>query len=206
MNDPQVCADYLTLEAGPRRSGKNPAPDVLAAAHKLYPTCGCAEAYCVAWYVPIEYMEALALVEELHQARCPKPKSHKGNGRYLGPFAFTLTASPTDGKSVGDFMKAVRKVMSQKSQPVTKFAWYLEYGSRDADGIPTHPHIHGMYETEDHKRIERKHWMRAWSIWDEETPMGAGFRGGYHRPVKSEERYSDYIAKDGGLGESSDNI
>lgn len=128
--------------------------------------------------------------------------SHVGNGTYNGAFAFTLTKSPKDTLTTADMIKAAQKLCNQKSCPVIKYAWYLEYGSDN----PDHPHIHGMYLTATGGRIEKKHFKRAWPIWGEGDPklrMGAGFRGGYHRPVKDEESYSQYIAKDGGIGESS---
>lgn len=130
-------------------------------------------------------------------------KTHAGNGKHCGAWAFTLTSSPKDGYSVNDLMTAARKIMSQKSCEVIKYAWYLEYKGYDADGTPIHPHIHGMYETRRGGRIEKKHWMRAWKIWKEDERLGAGFRGGYHRPVKSDEAYNDYIKKDGGISESN---
>lgn len=163
-----------------------------------------------------------------HQEHCPKGKeqppvitysqieemfkadkqTHVGNGAYLGAFAFTLTKSPKDSLTVADMIKAVQKVMGQKSQPLKRYAWYLEYKGTDEAGLPAHPHIHGMYETENGRKIEDKHWRRAWPIWMEKDPvskkvirLGAGFRGGYHRPVKFEENYDDYIKKDGGLSE-----
>lgn len=129
-------------------------------------------------------------------------KSHIGNGKPKGAFAFTLTKSPEDALSIGDMLCAVRKVMQQKSCPVKRYAWYYEDKGRDENGDPIHPHIHGLYETDSGGRIERKHWKRAWSIWDESKPIGAGFRGGYHRPVRSEEGYGDYIKKDGGMSEA----
>lgn len=129
----------------------------------------------------------------------PKRKKQKtGNGLYQGAFAFTITKSPDDDLSEEDMIKAARKIMSQKSCPVKKYAWFLEYGDTEAK---THPHIHGMYETETQGRIEKKHWKRAWKIWDETHKLGKGFRGGYHRPVRSEENYTDYIKKDGGINE-----
>jgi hypothetical protein len=147
------------------------------------------------------------LIDMMENFKCPtNKKTHEGNGKYLGPFAFTLTKSPKDALSVGDMITAARKVMKQKSQPVIKYAWYYEDKGRDDNGDAIHPHIHGMYETVNGRRIETKHWQRAWSIWNPSTIIGAGFRGGYHRPVKLEENYSDYIAKDGGLSESTDNF
>lgn len=140
-----------------------------------------------------------------HIRRCPifnKGRQHVGNGAPSGLFAFTLTKSPKDPLTVGDMLAAVRKVMAQKSCPVKRYAWYYEDKGRDEFGDPIHPHFHGIYETESGGRIERKHWKRAWSIWDENKPMGAGFQGGYHRPVKAEEGYKDYIKKDGRMSET----
>lgn len=125
-------------------------------------------------------------------------KTHQGNGAFQGQFAFTLTKSPDDPYTEFDMIKAVRKVMSQKSCPVKSYAWYLEYGDSEKQ---THPHIHGLYETETQGRIEAKHFKRAWPIWDEKSKLGRGHRGGYHRPVRSEEGYKDYIKKDGGKNE-----
>lgn len=131
-----------------------------------------------------------------------KKGTRVGNGAPSGAFAFTLTKSPKDALSVGDMLTAVRKIMHQKSCPVVKYAWYYEEKGRDEHGDPIHPHIHGMYETESGGRIESKHFKRAWEIWDPSKPMGQGFKGGYHRPVRSDEGYSDYIKKDGGMSES----
>lgn len=128
-------------------------------------------------------------------------RTHTGNGRHSGCWAFTLTSSPKDAKSVGDLLAAVRKIMAQKSCPVVRYAWYYEDKGKDDFGVPLHPHIHGIYETEGGGRIERKHWRRAWDIWDESKPMGSGFRGGYHRPVRDNESYKDYIKKDAGMHE-----
>lgn len=136
------------------------------------------------------------------KAKHSQKNERRGNGTPSGAFAFTITKSPKDPYTVGDMLAAVRKVMTQKSCPVIKYAWYYEEKGRDENGDPIHPHIHGMYETASSGRIERKHFKRAWAIWDENKPLGAGFRGGYHRPVRSEEGYSDYIRKDGGMSES----
>lgn len=143
------------------------------------------------------YRDADAHFVLFHGAE-PWLNTHVGNGVYQGQFAFTLTKSPDDELTESDMIKAVRKVMSQNSCPVVKYAWFMEHGD---DELKTHPHIHGMYETATKGRIENKHWKRAWKIWDEKTKMGRGHRGGYHRPVRSEEGYADYIKKDGGLNE-----
>lgn len=123
------------------------------------------------------------------------PKSHIGNGAPQGAFAFTLTKSPADDLTEADMIIAVRKLMGQKSCPVEKYAWYLEYGNEEDK---THPHIHGMYETFTKGRIEAKHFKRTWKIWDEKQKQGFGFRGGYHRPVRTDEGYAQYIAKSNG--------
>ena len=123
----------------------------------------------------------------------PVHKTHSGNGTYKGAFAFTLTKSPSDPQTVEDMVVAVKKIMNQKSNPPIRFAWYLEYKEHD-----THPHIHGMYETKTGGRIESKHFKRAWPIWDPTDKLGAGFRGGYHRAVRHDEAYGNYISKDGG--------
>ena len=125
--------------------------------------------------------------------------THSGNGTHKGAWAFTLTKSPDDDLTEEDMVKAVRKLMAQQSCPVEKYAWYLEHKDEG-----THPHIHGMYQTSTGGKIETKHFKRAWSIWDPTIRMGAGFRGGYHRPVRSDEKYSAYIAKDGGVGDSTE--
>jgi len=133
-----------------------------------------------------------------HHGAIATKQTHQGNGSYQGQFAFTLTKSPNDDMSEFDMIKAVRRILSQKSIPVTSYAWYLEYSDNETK---THPHIHGMYETATKGRIEAKHFKRAWSIWDEKTKLGHGFRGGYHRPIRSEEGYSNYIKKDSGKNE-----
>lgn len=137
--------------------------------------------------------------EQYHNVQ--KAQERSGNGMYQGAFAFTLTASPADGRTEEDMVKAVRKVMNQRSCPVKRYAWYLEYGDEETK---RHPHIHGMYETHTGGVIERKYWKRAWDLWDPTTPLGKGFKGGYHRPVRDDERYSDYIRKQKILGESRD--
>ena len=122
-----------------------------------------------------------------------KPRrTHTGNGSYKGPWAFTLTMSPEWGLTTADMIKAAQQIMAQKSQPLKKFAWYLEYGKPDTF---EHPHIHGMYETETGVRLEQRVWMRRWKKWNEKIPRGQGFQGGYHREVKADEAYSNYIKK-----------
>jgi len=151
---------------------------------------------------------SIADIDRYYKCLKSHDKSHAGNGTYNGPFAFTLTKSPKDPLTTADMIKVAQKLMYQKSCPVKKFAWYLEYKPSVEDN-ENHPHIHGMYETETGGRIERKHFKRAWSIWGEgdlKKRLGSGFYGGYHRPVRHEECYTQYIKKDGGIGESSDNL
>lgn len=120
----------------------------------------------------------------------PKRGSHVGNGAPKGVFAGTLTMSPDDDLTKDDMIGAIHKVMHQKSCPVKRFVWYLEYTEA---GLP---HIHFMYETESGGRIEAKHFKRAWKIWNENSRCGSGHRGGYHRPVHSEDEYLKYVQKD----------
>lgn len=152
-------------------------------------------------YASMRAIDAFAVHRKTCKFLNPKKERH-GNGVPSGAFAFTLTKSPKDPHTIGDMLAAVRKVMRQKSCLVVKYAWYYEDKGRDENGDAIHPHIHGMYETATGGRIERKHFKRAWPIWDENVPIGQGFRGGYHRPVRSDERYTDYIKKDGNMGES----
>jgi len=146
---------------------------------------------------PIEGPMALkALMKHSREFHMRNKNTHVGNGKYLGPFAFTLTMSPSDNLTVDDMVAAVKKVMSQKSIPAVKYAWYLEYKDFETK---EHPHIHGMYETASGRRIEAKHWFRAWKIWDESVTLGKGHRGGYHKPVEHDQCYDNYIKKQTGL-------
>lgn len=124
--------------------------------------------------------------------------THEGNGAPTGPFAFTLNMAPTDGLTKDDMIVAARKIMGQLTKPVTKYAWYLEYGDNETK---EHPHIHGMYETRDGGRIPARQFKRAWPIWDESQRLGRGHRGGYHDVVRNGEGYSSYIKEDVALNE-----
>lgn len=191
-----------------RHSYDKPAPDIVMSARKAYPSCECYKGFIYAWYHGPKWAEIMDKVREMHNQMCPKKTSHKGNGVYQGAHAFTLTKSPKDPQSVGDMLKAVKKIMGQKSCKVKKYAWYYEDKGIDEWGAPLHPHIHGMYETESGGKIEDKHWKRYWPIWKQKDAdgnviqLGAGHTGGYHRPVRSDEKYSQYIKKDGGMGAS----
>lgn len=158
--------------------------------------------YIASYSLTSSIAESKRMIAEIEKQMRMKT-THVGNGSPRGAFAFTFTKSPKDELTVGDMIAAVKKVLTkQKSKKVIKYAWYLEYKGRDEEGLPNHPHIHGMYETDDGYRIEQKHFKRAWKVWSEDVACGAGFRGGYHRPVKHDERYNAYIKKDGGIGES----
>ena len=172
--------------------------------------CACVTPACprFKWHQEHTMLPRLKLqtewIEHLEKGKAHRPnRSHEGNGAYKGPFAFTLTMSPKWGLTVSDMVKAAQKLMAQKSCPVEKYAWYLEY--KDEDTLQ-HPHIHGMYETVTKGRIEQKHFKRLWTHWDENKEIGQGFVGGYHREIRSDEKYSAYIKKQGGIGESSDNL
>lgn len=138
------------------------------------------------------------MVDHIQTYHNGKSKSHSGNGAPNGPFAFTFTKSPTDDISEDDMVQAVKKLVRQRTAPVKSAVWYLEYGNPETK---EHPHIHGMYETFSGGRIPIRQFKRCWSIWDESRRQGQGFRGGYHRPVRNNESYDEYIKKCNGLHE-----
>lgn len=122
---------------------------------------------------------------------CPKrhkSTSHKGNGAHMGLYAGTLTMSPEWGKTEDDIVHAIEKIVSQKTCPVDKYVWYLEHTENGT------PHIHFIYECESKGRIHQKVFKRYWE-WDESVKIGHGHKGGYHKPVKSEIAYQEYISK-----------
>lgn len=131
--------------------------------------------------------------------RCPalKPAPRTGNGKPKGIFAGTLNMAPTDSLNEEDMITAIKKVMAQKTVPVKRHAWYVEYTE---NGLP---HIHFIYETESQGRIHAKIFRRYWKIWDETIKCGRGHRGGYHKAVEGETAYTEYINKDGGRGFSN---
>lgn len=119
--------------------------------------------------------------------------THIGNGKHNGLFAGTLTMSNKDQTNELEMVSAMRKIFSQKTCPVKKYAWYVEYTE---NGLP---HIHFIYETDTGGRIHQKVFKRYWKIWDESVRCGKGHRGGYHNNVLSPTAYKEYIEKDGGL-------
>lgn len=189
--------------------------DVLARKAKLYNCTKCAELdelmrlYCqdTSFSGIKQYDKAYAKFIDHYRYECtgagepmPRPKkgTHEGNGKHNGLFAFTLTFSPTDGKNQYDLLNAVDKLMTQKTCPVKKYMWYLETKENGS-----HPHVHGVYQTESGGQIHTKVFKRYWSIWDPKSRLGAGFRGGYHKPVDSAVAYKEYIEKDGGTHKSA---
>jgi len=122
-----------------------------------------------------------------------KKFSHEGNGAPSGIFAGTLTKAPDWSETEDDMIRAMHKIMEQKTCPVEKYAWYLEYTNADL------PHIHFIYKTVTGGRIHAKVFKRYWKQWDEKTKLGQGHRGGYHALAKSETAYVEYIEKDSGI-------
>ena len=59
------------------------------------------------------------------------------------------------------------------------------------------PHVHGVYKTPSGRRISCKYFERYWPLWDEKSPIGHGFVGGYHAKARSSESYSAYLEKEG---------
>lgn len=134
-----------------------------------------------------------ALAEKWARKFNPERSNHKP----LGTWAGTLTMSPNDATNEEEMVSAVKKLFRQKTVPVQKYAWYLEY---TANGLP---HIHFIYRTASGGRIHQKVFRRVWKIWDESQNVGAGHRGGYHRLCHSEDEYMKYISKDQGRHESN---
>lgn len=122
----------------------------------------------------------------------PKQPRKVGNGKHKGQFVGTLTMTPTDPYNEEDMIKAIKGIMSQKTCPVKRYSWYLEYTKQEL------PHLHFIYETETGGKILPKVFRRYWKIWDEDDPKGNGFRGGYHAPAANTEKYLEYISKDKG--------
>lgn len=121
---------------------------------------------------------------------------HTGNGKPKGSFAGTLTMAPTWSTNEEEMVAAIQKIMRQKTTPVKRYAWYLEYTDKNV------PHIHFIYETEKGGRITAQTFKRQWKWWDENTPCGTGHVGGYHRHVAKEDDYLEYIKKDKGRHEN----
>lgn len=122
-----------------------------------------------------------------------KKHSHEGNGAPSGIFAGTLTKAPDWKETEEDMIRAMHKIMEQKTCPVENYVWYVEH--TDA-GLP---HIHFIYRTITGGRIHQKVFKRYWSQWDEKRKLGKGHQGGYHKHVESETAYLEYIAKDSGI-------
>lgn len=152
------------------------------------------------WQGEREFDRAFAEWKRTCPTRASKRGQHKGNGTHNGLFAGTLTMPPDSGLTKEDMIAAMRKILQQRSCPVSKYAWYLE---RTEQGTP---HIHFIYRTVKGGRIEKKHFQRAWALWDESVRMGAGHQGGYHRPVLEEDGYLKYISKGGGVEEHENNF
>lgn len=142
-----------------------------------------------------EHQEFKKIMKQWYQT-CPgwKKPHHVGNGKPKGIFAGTLTYSPnSDNKNENDMVTAIKKIMRQKTCPIKRYAWYLEYTEKGT------PHIHFIYETEKGGRITSQTFKRQWDIWDESVHCGNGHRGGYHKHVADENAYMDYIAKDNNI-------
>lgn len=123
-------------------------------------------------------------------------RHHEGNGKPNGIFAGTLTMAPTDPTNENEMVIAIKKIMNQQTCPVEKYAWYVEYTKNDL------PHIHFIYQTPSGNRIHQKVFKRYWKTWDEKQRCGTGHRGGYHKLVKSETAYLEYIEKESGRNEN----
>lgn len=142
---------------------------------------------------PSDFERIYKMIFKAYRA-CPihgLKNEHKGNGKPKGVWAGTLTISTDDDITQEDMIVSIKKIFTQKTCPVKRYIWYLEYTAKNV------PHIHFIYECETGGRIHQKVFKRYHKIWDESTKIGKGFRGGYHRLCESELAYKEYIAKDG---------
>lgn len=110
-------------------------------------------------------------------------------------YAFTLTCSQSDGKTLEDMVKAVEYLAqygltNKPEERPCKFAYVVEHPT-------TNFHIHGIYATPSGRRIAAKYFKRAWRIWDERVPLGDGHRGGYHAKCVDPHQYQGYLEKEG---------
>lgn len=130
-------------------------------------------------------------------ARIERLSTNKG-GRphHKGLHAGTLTQPPGAETTEEDMVVAMKKIFSQRTCPVKRYAWYVEYTQNGT------PHIHFIYEAESGGRIHAKVFKRYWKLWDESKRQGAGFQGGFHKEVISEIAYTEYISKDSGRSEN----
>lgn len=133
---------------------------------------------------------------EWHGTENKKLPHHIGNGKPKGVFAGTITMSPKWDTNEEEMVNAIKKIFRQKSVPVKKYVWYLEYTK---DGTP---HIHFVYETFTGGRITQQVFKRNWKWWNESEPVGRGHQGGYHKHCHAEDEYLEYISKDKGRHEN----
>jgi len=132
------------------------------------------------------------MVCRFHGTKNEPIKHHEGNGKFLGDWTGTLNQSTNDPYNEEEMVSAMKKIFAQKTCPVEKYKWHVEYGE---NGLS---HIHFLYRRAGGERIYGKIFKRYWKIWDEKKPLGKGHRGGYHAPVKSGIAYKEYMEKDGG--------
>lgn len=135
------------------------------------------------------------------QRTCPAwitrlSKNKGGRPHHKGLHAGTLTQPPGAETTEEDMVVAMKKIFSQRTCPVKRYAWYVEYTQNGT------PHIHFIYEAESGGRIHAKVFKRYWKLWDESKRQGAGFQGGFHKEVISEIAYTEYISKDSGRSEN----
>lgn len=125
----------------------------------------------------------------------PEPKLHALSAKPGTEYAFTLTMPP-DYVTPKPIQEVARLIMTNglTNKPYEKaesWAFVLEHTDKGT------PHIHGVYKTPSGRRISKKYFKRYWTLWDEDTHLGAGHKGGYHSPARHTESYSAYLEKEG---------
>lgn len=111
-------------------------------------------------------------------------------------WAVTLTMPPGH-KTAEEMIKAAENILNKAStnrpnpERADRWAYVLEYTSQ---GVP---HIHGVYHTPSGRALSTKTIKYHWPLWNPSIPMGDGFQGGYHAPVRHGQSYEDYMSKEG---------
>jgi len=130
------------------------------------------------------YAQSKYIIEHLAEVK----KFFESKTKKMTKYAFTLTSARPDVTDE-EMRQAAYKIMTQTTCPVLQGAAYLEHHESGK------PHVHGWYHLEGGTMIYTKIFKRYWSEWDPKTPIGSGFKGGYHS-VMASDKYKNYAAAD----------
>jgi len=117
-------------------------------------------------------------------------------------YAFTLTMPPSykPKKPIDVQARAIMEhgLTNKPYERPIKWAYVVEHTEAGT------PHIHGVYQTPSGRRISAKYFKRYWDLWDEDTKLGQGHKGGYHAKARHNESYDAYMSKEGNVIHSDD--